>query len=341
MSALQAINTIFPLAFTSGINLYLTVLVVGLSIRFGWVQQVPANLAVLASLPVLITAGILYVVEFFADKIPFIDTIWDLIHTFIRPVGAGVLMVAGLTGMGLDVQTEVILALVAGAVALTAHSGKAGTRTVVNVASPLENLSNIIISLLEDLGVALLALLALRFPTAANVITVVLLVLLAILVPQLVCWAWFTLRAVGARFKSLVVQGLAGETMPPDYAALLGNQTPDLSLACRAQGIRAASGAGGYLSLVDAHLYFTYRRWLRLRRWHLATGQIASVQVRQRLLVIIIALTYHDERNKSRVVRFVTTYDRRGLVEQMAQRLQQVGQPGRFTASASATSAWP
>lgn len=322
MNPFQAINTIFPLAFTSGINLYLTVLVVGLSIRFGWVPDAPASLHVLATLPVLLVAGIFYALEFCADKIPFIDTIWDLIHTFIRPVGAGALMVAGLTGTGLDVQTEVLLTLAAGAVALTSHSGKAGTRTVVNVASPVENLSNIVISLLEDLGVAILALLALRYPTAANIVTIGLLVLLAIFVPQLLGWAWFTLRAVVARLKAFVYQVRSSDQLPPAHAALPGHQTPLLCLRCRTQNIREAHGRYGYLSLSGEQLSFTYQRWFRLRLWRLDTRQIDALEVQQRVLVIVLAITYRDEKGKAQVARFVTTHDRRELMEQFGATLR-------------------
>lgn len=320
MQPLQAINAVLPLAFTSGVNLYLTVLVVGLSVRYGWIADVPPSLHVLASPPVLIVAAVLYVLEFFADKIPFVDNVWDLLHTFIRPVGAGMLTVVSLTGLDVPLQAEVIAVLVSSTVALTSHSGKAGTRTAVNVASPVENLSNIAISLLEDLAVAGLVFLSLLYPTIANVITIGLLVLIIIFVPQLLGWTWMMLRAVLARFTAVVRRVRRPDVLPPDHAALL-DQTAEFSARCRAQGIRGANGRSGYASLAGARLYFTYKRWFRLRVWRLETQRIESIRVRQRVLVCMLDISYRDERQKQRTAHLVFLQDRLPLLEQLADRL--------------------
>lgn len=88
MPTLQLLGTLIPLSLCSGINLYATVLMIGLSVRFGWATGVPEGLYPLGSWPVLALAGIFYLLEFLADKVPFIDNIWDLIHTAIRPLGA-------------------------------------------------------------------------------------------------------------------------------------------------------------------------------------------------------------------------------------------------------------
>jgi hypothetical protein len=94
MEALRTLATMLPISLTSGINLYATVLVIGLSIRFGWVQDAPAGLHAMSSVPVLVVAGVFYLVEFLADKIPFVDNAWDTVHTVIRPVGAALLVLS-------------------------------------------------------------------------------------------------------------------------------------------------------------------------------------------------------------------------------------------------------
>lgn len=320
MQPFQAINAVLPLAFASGVNLYLTVLVVGLSVRYGWVADVPPSLHVLAAPPVLIVAAVLYVLEFFADKIPFIDNVWDLLHTFIRPVGAGVLTIVGLIGLDVPPQAEVVAVLVSSVVALTSHSGKAGTRTAINVASPVENLSNIGISLLEDIAVAILVFVSLLYPTIANAITIGLLVVIIIFVPQLLRWAWMMLRAVFVRFTAVVRRVRRPDPLPLDHAALL-DQTAEFSARCRAQGIRGANGRSGYVSLAGPHLYFTYRRWFRLRVWQLDAHRIESIRIRKRVLVCILDMVYRDKHQKQRRAHLVFLQDRLPLLEQLAERL--------------------
>lgn len=148
MDELKLLGVALGLASLAGINLYLTVLVTGLSVHMGWVALPPAlhGLEVLGDPIIIGVAGFLYLIEFFADKIPWIDTAWDSVHTFIRPVGAAALAVATLGDA--HPVFEIVAALVAGGMALTSHVAKAGTRLVAN-ASP-EPVSNIGLSLAED-----------------------------------------------------------------------------------------------------------------------------------------------------------------------------------------------
>lgn len=148
MQELSLLGVALGLASLAGINLYLTVFVTGLAIRMDWVTLSPAlhDLSVLSDPVVIGVAGILYAVEFFADKIPWIDTAWDSVHTFIRPVGAAALAVAALGDA--HPVFEIVAALLAGGMALTAHIAKAGTRLAANT-SP-EPFSNIGLSLAED-----------------------------------------------------------------------------------------------------------------------------------------------------------------------------------------------
>jgi hypothetical protein len=148
MEILSHLGVALGLASLAGINLYLTVFITGLAIRMEWVHLSPQlhDLSILSDPIIIGVAGFLYLIEFFADKIPWVDTAWDSVHTFIRPVGAAAIAVAALGDT--NRVFEVVAVLIAGGMALTAHVAKAGTRLVAN-ASP-EPFSNIGLSLAED-----------------------------------------------------------------------------------------------------------------------------------------------------------------------------------------------
>jgi hypothetical protein len=139
------------LAVLAGINLYLTVFVSGLAIHFHWITLGPQyqSLEVLGNPWIITIAGILYFLEFFADKIPWVDSIWDAVHTVIRPIG-GALLAIQVLGHPSPAYT-VIVALLAGGTSLVAHTAKAATRLASN-SSP-EPFSNIGLSLGEDAAV--------------------------------------------------------------------------------------------------------------------------------------------------------------------------------------------
>jgi Domain of unknown function (DUF4126) len=140
------------LAALAGINLYLTVFVTGLAIHFHWITLAPQyqSLEVLANPWIITVAGVLYFLEFFADKIPWVDSIWDAVHTIIRPIG-GALLAIQVLGHPSPAFT-VIVALFAGGTSLLAHTAKAATRLASNTTSP-EPFSNIGLSLGEDAAV--------------------------------------------------------------------------------------------------------------------------------------------------------------------------------------------
>jgi len=139
------------LAALAGINLYLTVFVTGLAIHFHWIALAPQyqSLEVLGNPWIITIAGVLYFLEFFADKIPWVDSIWDAVHTVIRPIG-GALLAIQVLGHPSPAFT-VIVALLAGGTSLIAHTAKAATRLASNT-SP-EPFSNIGLSLGEDAAV--------------------------------------------------------------------------------------------------------------------------------------------------------------------------------------------
>lgn len=165
---MEAIGIITGSGWASGINLYLVTLLLGVSGRLGW-SDIPE---VLTRTDVMIVAGILFAIEFVADKIPYLDSVWDTIHTVIRPLGAAALgaVVAGESNS----IGAALGAAVAGALALDAHAAKATTRVVAN-ASP-EPVSNVALSLAEDVGVALLVALAVTFPLVTVIVVGILVV---------------------------------------------------------------------------------------------------------------------------------------------------------------------
>jgi hypothetical protein len=139
------------LAALAGINLYLTVFVSGLAIHFHWITLAPdyQSLGVLGNPWIITIAGVLYFLEFCADKIPWIDSIWDAVHTVIRPIGGALL---GIQVLGHPSPAfTVIVALLAGGTSLISHTAKAATRLASNT-SP-EPFSNIALSVGEDLAV--------------------------------------------------------------------------------------------------------------------------------------------------------------------------------------------
>lgn len=165
---------VLPLAFTagwaSGLNAYATVLVLGLLGRFTGLEGIPEGLQ---RTDVLVAAGVLGLVEFFADKIPYVDSIWDGLSTVVRPV-AGATIGALLANAQGDLMT-VTLAAVGGVTALVSHLVKASLRLAIN-SSP-EPATNIGASVAEDTAAVGLTVLALLFPVTAAAIAGVLLLI--------------------------------------------------------------------------------------------------------------------------------------------------------------------
>ena len=175
-------------SFAAGINLYATVAILGLASRYGWVH-LPEQFGVFDNDIVIGVALTLYVIEFFADKIPWVDSMWDAVHTVIRPVGGALIAV---TTLGDASPTmEGLVALLGGTLAAGSHFTKAGTRAVANT-SP-EPFSNWVISIAEDVFVVGLGFLALKYPTVAALVVIVAVVLMIV-------FATWIVRAVKRRF---------------------------------------------------------------------------------------------------------------------------------------------
>jgi len=174
MNPIETLGLALGAGFSSGLNLYATVATLGLLQRFG-VLQLPLGLQALSHPWVIGIALVLYFVEFFADKIPYFDTVWDVIHTFIRPPAAALLAFAAAGGAAPEWRWGA--ALLAGGVALTSHGTKASARAAVN-ASP-EPFSNWILSFGEDVLAVWLTWMATAHPLATTVVVVLLIALSA------------------------------------------------------------------------------------------------------------------------------------------------------------------
>ncbi|WP_019067773.1 DUF4126 domain-containing protein [Streptomyces hokutonensis] len=165
--------SVLPLVFTSGwasgINAYAVVLLLGVFGATGVSDAVPESLQ---RPEVLVTAAVLFLCEAVADKIPYVDSVWDSVHTLIRPA-AGAWVGAVLAGHSGSLN-DVVAGLIGGSTALASHTVKAGTRMAINT-SP-EPFSNIVMSLAEDLGVGGIVSFAMFHPQAAAIIAAVLLV---------------------------------------------------------------------------------------------------------------------------------------------------------------------
>jgi hypothetical protein len=190
MDSLTTLGRTLGFSFAAGVNLYATVAILGLASRYGWVT-LPPQYAVFDNNWIIGAALVMYVVEFVADKIPWLDSAWDAVHTFIRPVGGALIAVTTL-GDASPTMTALV-ALLGGAVAASSHVSKAGTRAVANT-SP-EPFSNWILSVSEDAFVVGLGLIALKYPLVALAVTIILLVAILLL-------ARFIVRAIRRRMRT-------------------------------------------------------------------------------------------------------------------------------------------
>jgi hypothetical protein len=189
IEALAGLGRTLGFSFAAGINLYATVAILGLASRYGWVA-LPDQYRIFDNDLVIGTAIVLYIVEFFADKIPWVDSLWDTVHTVIRPVGGALIAVNTLGDA--SPATEGLVALLGGTLAASTHFTKAGTRAVANT-SP-EPFSNWILSISEDVFVVALGFVALKYPLLAAVIVLIGVVLMLV-------FATWIVRAVKRRWR--------------------------------------------------------------------------------------------------------------------------------------------
>jgi hypothetical protein len=189
MDLLSSLGRTLGFSFAAGLNLYATIAILGLPSRFGWVA-LPEQDRVFDNNWIIGGAIALYVIEFVADKIPWVDSIWDTVHTVIRPVGGAAIAVATLGQASPAMET--VVALLGGALATSTHLSKTSTRVIAN-ASP-EPFTNWALSLGEDAFVVGLSALALTHPAAAAIVVLV-------CVALIIAFLMWVVRAVGRRLR--------------------------------------------------------------------------------------------------------------------------------------------
>lgn len=209
MDTIQLIGATMGLGFLAGIRLYATVLAMGLAVHFQWIHPGGnwGSLQILGHPVVLGVAGIGCLAEFFADKIPWVDSVWDSFHTFIRPIGAAVL--AGAVLVPVNPPFRLALVLLCGGVALASHSSKATARFAANH-SP-EPFTNIGLSLIGDVLAPFGVWLSLKHPLIMLTLVLIFLGVFAWVAPKVV-------RAVKSR-----IAGLRALVHPTTTAAARGS----------------------------------------------------------------------------------------------------------------------
>ncbi|MDX2154621.1 MAG: DUF4126 domain-containing protein [Bryobacteraceae bacterium] len=285
MDTLALLGSTLGLGVLAGVRLYATVLGVGLAIRFGFLSLHPSlrHLDVLAEPWVLGVAGALFLAEFVADKVPWFDSFWDSIHTVIRPVGAAFL---GFSAFGsVDPKWQTLAGLATGALALSGHSAKAGSRLVVNH-SP-EPFSNIALSLAEDALVFGGTWLAIEHPILTLVLVGIFVAVFAWLSPKLFRLLRLEWTALASFFRS--------EPEPPPPGLFEGVPPCRLTVRCAAEkGVRGLRNSIGWLCVGSDELIFVTRRLMRRRVHRLRRGAVLGVELRTRLLFDSLELRIAD-----------------------------------------------
>ncbi|MDP2997384.1 MAG: DUF4126 domain-containing protein [Bryobacterales bacterium] len=308
MDTIQLLSSAAGLGLVGGVRLYATVLVVGLGVRYDLIHLTPglSELRVLADTRVLAAAGIAYALEFIADKIPWVDSLWDTIHTLIRPVGAAMLAAAALGDF--DPVTRTILVILCGGIGLSGHSTKAATRLVVNH-SP-EPFSNIALSLAEDFLVAVGAWLSIAHPLLMLGVVAAFLAIFAWLSPKifrLLRLEIVALWAVGRKYlapsrpaaapvppvysdgplaKAMTELESRIQNLPEMFRGQLGRPVALPCVKCAAtKSVGGLRNSMGYLCFDADGLVFVARRGFRFRVVTIALTEISGASLRRGLLL--------------------------------------------------------
>ena len=181
MNIVEVLSLALGAAWTSGINVYATVAVLGLLEHYK-LAHLPGSLHVLDNWFIIGVALFLYLVEFVADKVPYVDTVWDAVHTFIR-VPAGAVLAAAATS-GINPEVQIIALLLGGGLALSTHGTKATARATANL-SP-EPVTNWALSLIEDVIAIVAAIVAVLHPLIILGVIVIFLMIFAWILPKVV-----------------------------------------------------------------------------------------------------------------------------------------------------------
>lgn len=319
MDTLELLVMALGLSTLAGLNLYLTVFLIGVSIRWDWITLQPelSALQVLAHPAVLITAGIFLAVEFIADKVPWVDSLWDTIHTIIRPLGATFLALGALGE--LDPTLAVVAALFCGGVAMLTHLTKSGARLVVN-SSP-EPVSNSVVSLAEDAVVAGGLVLLYVLPWLAGGLLLIFLILVFWWGPPFLRRMWMRLKCIHSKLvasdEGEIEAGQLPRQLPQDVETFLvrKRETP-VEVAWAVPVFTGKEGTlpghrDGYLvALQPTHEPVGHQMELvavvpgkKIRRWQEKTF-FANLTFRKRILYDELRLDRRDETAPGQDLRF-------------------------------------
>ena len=276
---MELLGSTLGLGFLAGLRLDATVLLIGLVVRFHWIALPPAfaHLNVLGNKWVMAAAAAAATLEFMADKIPWVDSLWDAIHTFIRPAGA--ILLGATAASSEDPVTRTVIALLCGGVALTGHSSKAATRLFANhLPEPFTNLA---LSLGGDIFIPAAFWVLVKHPEIA----------LGSLALFLFSFAWFSSRI----FRSLRVECIAVGSILAKHFASPPTQTPGECIRCSAgRGVQGLINSVGSLCLEPEQFVFTTSRLFRKRVLKIPLNQVSATKLDRGLLVNELTLTVND-----------------------------------------------
>lgn len=294
MEVIHLLSSVMGIAFVSGVNLYATILTVGLGIRFDLIHipQELDTLSFLAQPYIIIASLIMYSLEFFADKIPWVDSLWDSIHTFIRPLGAVIICVKAVGSV--DPTLELTIILLCGGIAFSSHSTKASLRLAVNH-SP-EPVSNIFISFAEDMIAIVGTWLALSHPLVMLIFIIVFIALFSYLSPKIYriikieFYAVFAILCKFLKIKSHISDIVMFDSLPKKYsksmsAELVQNENNFCILCFSGKGFKISRNCVGFLCKIDSQLFFLVKRRFHIIKIDFDIMKIINMNLNRGLLL--------------------------------------------------------
>lgn len=328
--------SIIPTAFSVGANLYLTVLMLGISVRMGWVDNPSLPLTLFGSWWAIVLAIVLYILEGvigFISDLPgvgkvgeLINLVWDVLHMLIAPL-AGAFFGLAIAGKGNEAAPA--LAMVGAIIAFIPQAVKTGSRATMNVTAPLVPLKQSGFNLLKDM--LLLALFAFYVYATQHpmlmaglvVVTLILMFFMVFLLIAAIRWVLFQTHALASRFISFLHRTKESDTLPPEHLALLNFQRPELTVSCIAQtGLRQKSG---YVSILNEQILFSHKPFiLSPKLWQRNLSANQKTFHYRHLLYDVLEVNFipagmHQKRDR---ISFIFTKDKGYLVDQIAKRLQ-------------------
>lgn len=280
METMELLGSTLGIGFLAGIRLYATVLLIGLVVRFHWIALPPtfAHLSVLGNKWVLAAAAAGATFEFLADKIPWVDSLWDAIHTVIRPAGA--ILLGATAASGEDPVTRVVIALLCGGVAFSGHSSKAATRLLANHFP--EPFTNLALSFAGDVFI----------PVAFWVLIKHREIALGAMGLFIFLFAWFSPPI----FRNLRVECIAiGALLAKYFSKPPTHPEPSCIRCSGARGVKGLTRSVGDLCLEPKHYVFTTKRLFRKRIHRIPLNQVMAAKLHRGLFMDELTFTIQDD----------------------------------------------